>query len=93
MAGGDRLIIALGAFAGGLAAGLLYAPKTGSRRLREQVRETQANIIRAGDEASERLTKAAGEAVDKLMPDMGGDDAAWQEVYTQTAKDVEDEKR
>ena len=88
-----RWIIALGAFVGGLAAGLLYAPKTGSRWLREQVRETQANILRAGDDASVRLRKAAGRAVDKLMPESGADDAARQEVHTQKAKDVEDEKR
>ena len=103
----DRLVVALGAFAGGLAVGLLVAPSSGertrrvarvgarrgSRWLSHQVRLTRAGILEAGDEAAARFKLAAEEAVDRYIPDLLGDDDEWQDVYTKTAKDVEDEKR
>ena len=107
MTSGDRLLIAFGAFAGGIALGMLFAPESSptvrreislrarqsGRRLGAQVKSTQRSILEAGDEAAVQLRKAAGEAVGKYVPDLAGDDDAWQEVYAKTAKDVEDEKR
>ena len=57
------------------------------------MKSTRAGILHAGDEAAARFKQAAGEAVDRYIPDLLGDDAEWQEVYSKTAKDVEDEKR
>lgn len=107
MSSAERIIIALGSFAGGLAVGLLFAPSPGQRTRRvarvgahktgrwlsHQVKATQQNIVEVGDEAADRLRKAAGEVVQKYVPDIVGDDAEWQEAYARTAKEVEDEKR
>lgn len=101
------MIIALGAFAGGLALGLLFAPASGNRTRRlarigalrssrwlgHQLESTRQGILEAGDEAAQRFKKAASEVVDRYGSDILGDDEAWQQVYTETAKEVEDEKR
>lgn len=103
----ERLTIAFGAFLGGLSLGLLFAPASGERTRRvmrvgarrtrrwlaHQVEDAQENILEAGDEAAHRLKKAADEVVSRYVPDLIGDEESWQEVYSRTAKDVEDEKR
>jgi gas vesicle protein len=103
----ERLIISASAFVGGIAVGMLFAPEKGEqtrrrarigarrtgRWLSQHVEETQQSILDVGDEAAKRLRKAAQEAVDRYIPDVVGDDDSWQEVYSSTAKDVEDEKR
>lgn len=107
MSSTERLTIALGAFIGGLAIGLFFAPASGertrrvmrvgarrtSRWLTRQVEDAQENILEAGDEAADRLKKAAEEVVNRYVPDWIGDDESWQDVYSRTAKDIEDEKQ
>ena len=107
MSSPERLIIAFGAFVGGIGIGMLFAPTSGdrtrrlvrleanrgSRWLGTRLKSTQKGILEAGDEAADTIRKAAGEAVNRYMPDLAGDDDAWQEVYTKTAKDIEDQKR
>ena len=86
--------------------GMLFAPTSGERarhlalvearrrrsRLGTRLKVTQQSIRKAGDEAAGSIKKAASEAVDRYVPDLLGDDEAWQDVYTRTVKDVEDEK-
>ncbi len=107
MSSSNRLIIAFGAFVGGLATGMLFAPasgdrtrrlarleaRRGSRWLGIRLKSTQQSILEAGDEAADTIRKAANEAVYRYMPDLAGDDDAWQDVYMKTLKDVEDQKR
>ncbi len=89
MSSSERMIIAFGAFVGGLGIGMLFAPTSGNRTRR--VARVQS-IIEAGEEAADNIKKAASEAVGKYAPDLLGDDEAWQDVFTRTMKDVEDEK-
>ena len=107
MSSSDRLITAFGAFVGGLALGMLFAPISGNRTRRiarfeahrssrwlgTRLKSTQQRIVEAGDDAADHVRKAAADAVDRYLPDVVGDDDAWQEAYSSTMKDVEDEKR
>ena len=107
MTTGDRVVAAFGAFVAGIAFGMLFAPESGSstRRivrektdqgrlwLKDQVQNTQESIIQAGDEAADQVKRAAEAAAGKYLPDLSADDETWQSVYTETHKDVQNEKR
>jgi hypothetical protein len=93
--------MSLGALAAGFALGLLYTSPKGRRlriRLAEeasrgakwvdhQLEEARERIIAAGDEAAEHLRTVMEETVEKVIPDLGDDDA-WSEAYVDTDEEI-----